>query len=106
VTKVFPAAGAKGVYLAANLNATFSEAMKKTTINRTTFRLYKKGSGTPISATLTYDVAAKKAKLNPNRKLRAGIAYTAVVNTGANDLAATCSRPGRSSTSPPGGSGE
>jgi hypothetical protein len=61
--------------------------MKKITINRTTFRLYKKGSSTPISATLTYDVAAKKAKLNLNRNLRAGTTYTAVVNTGANDLA-------------------
>ncbi|MFL5992584.1 MAG: Ig-like domain-containing protein, partial [Rubrobacteraceae bacterium] len=28
-----------------------------------------------------------KAKLNPNRNLRAGTTYTAVVNTGANDLA-------------------
>jgi hypothetical protein len=87
VTSVVPAEGAKGVDLAANLNATFSEAMDGISINRTTFLLYKKGSSTPISATVTYDPTAKKAKLDPNSNLLAATTYKAVVNTGAKDLA-------------------
>jgi N-acetylglucosamine-6-sulfatase len=87
VTSTSPAANATGVAPGANVTATFSEAMMASSINGTTFKLFKKGSTTKIGAAVSYDGATKKATLDPTNNLRLGTTYKAVVSTGAKDLA-------------------
>jgi Big-like domain-containing protein/Calx-beta domain-containing protein len=87
VTGTSPASGATGVAPGANVAATFSEAMKTSSINLNTVKLYASGSTTPITAIVTYDAATKKAVLNPSANLKRGATYRAVVTTGAKDLA-------------------
>jgi Bacterial Ig-like domain/Bacterial Ig domain len=85
VTSVTPANLAKNVAPTANATATFSEAMKPSTINKLTFKLVKKGTTTPVQATISY--SGKRAVLNPDRNLVRGATYKATVTTGAKDLA-------------------
>jgi subtilisin-like proprotein convertase family protein len=87
VTSVSPANNATRVGLAANVSATFSEAMRDSSINTNTFKLFKAGTTTPIGAKVTYGAAKKKAILNPNANLRLGAKYKAVVTTKAKDKA-------------------
>src|SRR5215208_4065173 len=87
VTSTSPAANATGVAPSANVTATFSEAMMSSSINGTTFKLFKKGSTTKLSASVSYDGATKKATLDPTNNLRLGTTYKAVVSTGAKDMA-------------------
>jgi hypothetical protein len=61
--------------------------MMTSSINGTTFKLFKKGTTTKLSATVSYDGATKKATLNPTNNLRLGTTYKAVVSTGAKDVA-------------------
>jgi len=88
-----PAADAKQVDRTTNVTATFSEDMMASSINTpaTTFKLFKKGSTTKISATVSYDPTTKTATLNPfgstTTRLARGTTYKAVVTTGAKDLA-------------------
>jgi hypothetical protein len=77
----------------ANVSATFTEAMDASTtdgdpstINSTTFELFRAGTTTAIGTVVSYDASAKKATLNPNSNLRLGTKYKAVVTTGAQDL--------------------
>ena len=67
--------------------ATFSEDMLASTINTTTFKLFKKGSTTQLVAAVSYDASTDTATLNPNRDLTSGVTYKAVVTTGAKDSA-------------------
>ena len=87
VTSTTPAQNATGVAPSANLTATFSEAMMASSVNATSFNLFKNGSTTKLSASVSYDAASKKATLNPTNNLRLGTRYKAVVTTGARDLA-------------------
>jgi hypothetical protein len=87
VRRVVPAEGATGIAPGANVAAAFSEAMAPSSINTNTFKLYEKGSTTPIMATVTYDPAAESAVLNPGANLKRGATYKAVVTSGAKDLA-------------------
>jgi hypothetical protein len=87
VMSTFPKANAKGVSPAANITATFSKKMKASSINATTFKLFKKGSKTKLGAAVSYSAATRKAKLNPTKSLQKGATYRAVVTTGAKDLA-------------------
>jgi subtilisin-like proprotein convertase family protein len=97
VTKTtVPAAGATRVAPWHNVKATFTEAMDASptatdgdhsTINGTTFTLFKQGSTTKVAAAVSYDATTKKATLNPNANLQRGTKYRAVVTTGAQDLA-------------------
>ena len=66
-----------------NVTATFSEAMKASTINADSFVLVKRGTTTSIGAKVTYAATAKKATLNPKRDLKPGAAYTATIKRGA-----------------------
>jgi subtilisin len=86
VVSTTPADMAKGVARGANITATFSEPMKESSVNTTTFKLQKK-AGPTIAATVTYDPATKKATLNPNNKLKKSGAYVATVTSGAQDQA-------------------
>ena len=82
-----PQAGATGVLPTAKVRATFSEGMNASTVNATTFELFKKGTTTKLSATISYDATAHRATLDPTNSLKRGTTYKAVVTTGAKDVA-------------------
>jgi hypothetical protein len=87
VTSTSPKANATEAAPTANVRATFSEEMDSGTIDGTTFRLFKKGTTTQIAATVSYNADTDTAKLDPTDNLRRGVAYRAVVTTGARDVA-------------------
>jgi len=87
VISTVPKATAKGVAPGANITATFSEDMDASTIDTTTFKLFKAGTTNLIPAVVTYDAMAKKAILNPDANLKRGTRYKAAVTTGAKDVA-------------------
>jgi len=87
VKSTTPQAGATGVSPTANLTSTFSEEMNASTINATTFKLFKKSSTTKVLASVGYDATADKATLEPTNSLKRGATYKAVVTTDAKDLA-------------------
>ncbi len=86
-TSTSPQPGAFIVDTSANVKATFSEGMKASTVNGTTFKLFKKGSTTRLGASVSYDATAHTAMLDPTNSLKIGATYKAVITTGANDLA-------------------
>jgi len=95
VASTTPTDGATGVKRGANLTATFSEKMTRSTLDASTFQLFKvnsDGSTTQIaSATVSSSTDGLKATLNPfsssSTLLAANAKYKAVVTTGARDLA-------------------
>jgi hypothetical protein len=87
VMSTVPKANATGVAPAANIKVTFSKAMKSSSINASTFKLFKKGSTTKLAATVKFDAASDTATLDPTNNLRKGVTYKAVVTTEAKDLA-------------------
>jgi hypothetical protein len=87
VTSTAPGAGATGVDPAAKVTATFSERMKTSTMNGTTFKLFGEGSAAQVGASVSYRATADKAILKPTNPLRRGVTYKAVVTTSAKDLA-------------------
>jgi probable HAF family extracellular repeat protein len=88
---VIPKDGATGVDRTTDVTATFSEDMMASSIDGTTFKLFKKGSTTKIAATVSYDPKTRIATLNPfgltTTRLARGTIYKAVVTTGATDMA-------------------
>jgi Tol biopolymer transport system component len=89
-----PANGAKKIAPGVNIAAPFTEAMDASTtdgdastINDTTFKLFRAGTTAVIGAVVSYDATADKAILNPKTNLQRGTKYKAVVTTGAQDLA-------------------
>ena len=87
VVRTVPAAGAKGVAPTDNIRAFFSEDMKANTINGSTFKLFREGSSTKVDASVAYKRSMDKAVLNPDKALRSGVTYKAVVTTHAKDQA-------------------
>ncbi len=95
VTGTEPTKKATGVARDVSLTATFSEAMDRDTITRSTFKLFKVTSdGTTkriFNTTVTLSTDDLKATLDPfgasDTLLRANTRYKAVVTTGAKDLA-------------------
>jgi N-acetylneuraminic acid mutarotase len=89
VTTVSPQSGASGVPTAANVTATFSEALDPATVTPSTFTLLKQGTSTPLSASISYDGSTRTATLDPSSNLEAGTTYVATVkggSTGVKDL--------------------
>jgi hypothetical protein len=81
---------ATGVALNQAISATFSEAMNPLNLTNATYQLYTGNNvvtGTPIQATITYDPINFIATLTPTNPLAPTTYYTAVVTTGATDLA-------------------
>jgi hypothetical protein len=81
---------ATGVPLNQAISATFSEAMNPLNLTNATYQLYAGNNvvtGTPIQATITYDPINFIATLTPTNPLAPSTYYTAVVTTGATDLA-------------------
>ena len=90
VYSVVPKEDATGVDPTTNVTATFTEDMLASSINGTSFKLFKKGSTTKLAATVSYpdpNSPSYTAKLDPRDSLRSGVTYKAVVTTGAKDLA-------------------
>jgi hypothetical protein len=90
VTAVAPQNGATGVNPSTNVSATFSEAMTASTINATTFKLFRlnaDGTTSRVAAAVTYSPTSKMAVLNPNNNLSLGRKYKATIGTGATDPA-------------------
>jgi hypothetical protein len=71
----------------ANVTATFSEAMEESTVEAAGVMTLRKGTGAPIAAAVDYEASTKVATLDPSANLKRGARYTAVVSTGAEDLA-------------------
>ena len=80
-----PANGATGVALNSTINATFSEPMAPATINAVTFTLMLGAS--PVAGTVTYNATNQIATFTPTANLALNATYTALVTTGATDLA-------------------
>jgi len=68
------------------VTATFSEAMKASTINTTTFTLTGPGT-TPVAGVVTYVASSDVATFTPNAALAVNTLYSATITTGAQDLA-------------------
>jgi O-glycosyl hydrolase/methionine-rich copper-binding protein CopC len=81
VAAVTPGNGSTGVAAGTTVTATFSEAMKASTITASTFTLTPQG-GAAVSATVSYNAATLTATLTPNAPLAASQTYTAAVTTG------------------------
>ena len=87
VTSTVPAAtNAPGVASSANLTATFSEDMKASTINTTTFKLFQRGSTTQVGASVSYSASTDRATLDPTNPLKTGVTYDVRLTTEAEDL--------------------
>jgi hypothetical protein len=90
VVAISPANGTTGVARGINVAATFSEKMQSATV-KSSFKLYKAGATTPISASVNYDAVSRKATLNPygtsTTLLAKKTRYKAVVTTAVKDLA-------------------
>ena len=85
VTSTVPT-GTTPVAPTTNVKAFFSEDMQRDSV-KGAFKLFKKGSTTPLAADVFYDPVTDKATLDPENNLRRGVTYKAVVTTGAKDLA-------------------
>ncbi len=88
VTATSPANGATNVGAAANVTATFSEEMRRGTVNAVNITLHEEGTPATdlVDAIVTYDPANKRAIINPNDPLVRGATYTATVTTRVKDL--------------------
>lgn len=95
VRGVTPLANATGVAPSANVKATFSEAMKVSTITKSTFKLFRintNGTTTRITdVTVALSPEGLTATLDPfgtsATQLAANTSYKATITTGATDLA-------------------
>ena len=68
------------------VNATFSEAMDPLTISTATFTL-EDGTGVGVTGLVTYNAISEIATFTPSSDLENGTTYTAMITTGAQDLA-------------------
>jgi Ca2+-binding RTX toxin-like protein len=90
VNSTSPANNATGIASTANVSATFSEDMDRSTLTTGTFTLTKQGSTSPLAATVGYDSANRKATLDPASDLEPNTTYTATSkggSSGVKDLA-------------------
>ena len=83
VSATNPLDGATGV---AVITASFSEAMKASTITTTTFGVSETGAAA-VDGTVTYDATTHMATFTPTSALALGTDYTATITTGTTDVA-------------------
>ncbi len=84
ITETFPAASATDVDPAGTIKVTFSEPMDASTINASTFRVYKFDGGSFVSGTISYDATTRTAAFKPE-SLVAATKYVALLTTGVKD---------------------
>ena len=86
VAATYPANGSVEVGLGEAITATFSESMDAASIDGLSFDL-RDGSGSAVSATISYDASSRTATLTPDEPLAGSTSYTARVYAGgASDL--------------------
>ena len=89
VTGKSPKPNSTGISPTANVSATFSEAMMKNSLNRTTVKLVRAGTTRSVGASLSYP-APNRVVLNPTDSLVRGATYRVIIvggTSGAKDLA-------------------
>ena len=59
--------------------------MKAGTLNRTTVKLVRKGTTSPVGATVRYNSTSRLVTLEPSAALARGATYNATVTRGAKD---------------------
>jgi subtilisin-like proprotein convertase family protein len=83
VTGSTPKAGGRGVRRGAVAKATFSAAMKASSLTRSTVRITRKGSTKLVKADVSYLAGTRTVVVDPATRLAAGATYRLVVTTGA-----------------------
>jgi len=68
------------------ITATFSEAVDPSTVAGETFVLVTEATGKAVAAKVTYDPAARKARLRPDKGLLPFVTYKATVTASVKDL--------------------
>ena len=86
VLSTHPASGAADVPTNTNIIARFSEAMKASTINDTTFTVTGPGT-TPVTGSVSYDAINHVAEFLPAANLAATTQFTATISVDAQDSA-------------------
>ena len=81
VNSVTPAANSSNVPPTSPVTAVFSEQMDSASLTTTTFTLTPQG-GSPVAATVSYDVANSTGVLTPAAPLAPGVLHTATVKGG------------------------
>ncbi len=84
VISTAPASGATGVGINQTVNATFSEAINPLTITTATFTLTGPGLS-PVTGTVSYNVASNVATFTPASNLAPNATYTATISNAVND---------------------
>ncbi|HUP91718.1 MAG TPA: Ig-like domain-containing protein [Solimonas sp.] len=87
LTAVNPAANDTNVCRTPTVTATFSEDMDPATLTAASFQLRLASNLSLVPATVTYDLAARTARLRPVSPLTASVGFSASVSTDAQDLA-------------------
>jgi Domain of unknown function (DUF4082)/Bacterial Ig-like domain/Secretion system C-terminal sorting domain len=82
IMSVSPINNSENVSISATLKAVFSEPMNASLINSSTVELMD-GSGSPVSAGISYDAATMTANVVPSSPLAYSMSYTAKVKGGA-----------------------
>ena len=88
VGETSPAANSTGADSRGSITASFSENMNASTVNGATFQL-RNPAGSLISATVTYEAAARKATLKPSSDLAYETVYAASLKGGPGGMADT-----------------
>src|SRR5206468_4132794 len=86
VTTTSPATGATGVAVAANITATFSEAMTASSISTSSVTLVVQGTTSLLAASVNYDPVSLTVTLHPSASLAAATTYLATVKGGASGV--------------------
>ncbi len=84
VTTTTPASGATGVVANSSVTVTFSEAVDPATVNGSTFQLLD-AANSPVSGTVSYDAANRRAIFAPASSLASTTTYTASLRGGASE---------------------
>jgi len=82
ITAKTPTPGSAGINVGTPVTATFSEFLRTSTINSSTFVL-KDSGGNTLPASVSYDSSTNVATLSPQVALQYGATYTATVKSGA-----------------------
>lgn len=84
VSTTIPVSNAGAVGVAKAVTVTFNESIDPATISGSTFTL-QQGSDPPMSASVTYSPASRRATLTPSAPLSLATTYTATVKGGGTD---------------------
>jgi len=90
VTSTIPASSATNMAVTTDVTAVFGEAMDPATLTTATFLLRTQQGNNPVTATVSYDPALKRATLHPTSSLASLTPYRATIKgdvSGAKDLA-------------------